>query len=487
MKRLPLFISIILLLPLLACEKIPEEPQKVSPQKETSAARSLPSPESEITPRRNKAKRSVLENGMVLVVLQQPSLPFVVVNMSFKAGSVYDSPQKAGIASLTADLLTEGTKTRTSQEISKAIDFVGGRLNSGASVDFASVNLTILKKDIEVGMNLLSDVILNPVFDPKEVKRQKAQVIASLMDEKDDPRMVAAKAINKMIYKNHPYRYPANGTLETIPNITREDMIAFHKKYYLPNNALFVAVGDITETEVRQLIDKYLGDWKKAPLTLPKIEQSEPVTEKAAQLLQKDLTQATILWGHQGIRRENPDYYALIVMNYILGGGGFASRMMTHVRDEQGLVYGIYSYFAAAGHSGSFKVSAQTKNENANRVIEAIIKEIEQMRIELVSEEELKSAKDYLTGSFPLKLDTNAKLAGFLVDIENFNLGYDYFDKYPQYINAVTREKVLEVAQKYLHPNRYCLVVVADQKKAAVKNDDKIKIIKTDTAKSSEE
>jgi zinc protease len=148
--------------------------------------------------------------------------------------------------------------------------------------------------------------------------------------------------------------------------------------------------------------------------------------------------------------------------------------MMTHVRDEQGLVYGIYSYFAAAGHSGSFKASAQTKNENANRVIEAIVKEIERMRTEPVTEEELKSAKDYLTGSFPLKLDTNAKVAGFLVDIENFHLGYDYFDKYPQYINAVTREKVLEVARKYLHPDRYCLLVVADQEKAAVRTEGKI-------------
>jgi zinc protease len=291
------------------------------------------------------------------------------------------------------------------------------------------------------------------------------------MDEKDDPQMVAAKAINKLIYKNHPYRYPANGTLETVPNITRKDMVAFHKKYYQPNNALFVAVGDITEAEVRQLIDKYLGKWEKAPLTLPEVEQPEPVTKKVVQLLQKDLTQATIYWGHQGIRRENPDYYVLTVMNYILGGGGFASRMMTHVRDEQGLVYGIYSYFAAADHSGSFKVAAQTKNDNANRVIEAINKEIERMRTELVSEEELKNAKDYLTGSFPLRLDTNAKVAGFLADIENFNLGYDYFDKYPQYINAVTREKVLEAARKYLHPDRYCLVVVADQEKAAVKTD----------------
>ncbi len=356
---------------------------------------------------------------------------------------------------------------------------MGGSLGSSASVDFASANLTVLKKDIEVGVELLSDIIINPVFDPEEVKRQKDQTIASLIDEKDDPRMVAAKAVNKLIYGDHPYRYPATGSLETVPNITRDDLIAYHRKYYLPNNALLVAVGDITESEAGELIDKYFGEWKKLPLSLPEVEAPKPVKEKVGQLIDKNLTQATIILGHVGVRRDNPDYYALKVMNYIMGGGGFASRLMTKVRDEQGLVYSIYSYFAAAGHAGSFKAVAQTKNENANRVIEAIVKEVNLVRSELVSEDELKSAKDYLTGNFPLKLDTNAKVAGFLVNIENFNLGYDYFDKYPEYINAVTRQKVQEVARKYLHPDRYCLLVVADQEKAAVITEGKLKLLKT--------
>jgi zinc protease len=468
MKRFRFFISFCVATSLFACGESGVENQKVSAKKETSTASPTSGRKSPAYPKKSKARRSVLENGMVLVVLRQPSLPFVVINMSFKAGSIYDPPQKAGTASLTADLLTEGTKKRSSQEISEAIDFVGGSLSSSAGVDFAGVNLTVLKKDVEVGMELLCDIILNPVFDPKEVKRQKAQVRASLIEEKDDPRMVAAKAINKLIYQNHPYRYPANGSLETIPDIARKDIAAFHSKYYLPNNAVFVAVGDITESEARRFIEKYMGKWKKAPLSLAEIKAPKPVEGRIAKLVDKELTQATILFGHLGIRRDNPDYYALKVMNYIMGGGGFASRMMTKVRDEQGLVYAIYSYFAAAGHSGSFKASAQTKNENANKVIDAVIKEIEKMRSEHVSEKELQDAKDYLTGSFPLKLDTNAKVAGFLVNIENFNLGYDYFDKYPEYINAVTREKVLEVAQKYLHTDSYRLVVVADQKKAAV-------------------
>ena len=445
-----------------------EESPKTSVGEENPATTSSGRGEPKTAATRDKVRRLVLENGMVLVVLRQPSLPFVVVRMSLKAGSIYDPPRKAGTASLTADLLTEGTKTRSSQQISEAIDFVGGSLGSGAGVDFAAINLTVLKKDIEMGMELMADIILNPVFDPSEVKRQKDQVLASLMDEKDNPRKVAVKAANKLIYAGHPYRYPANGDLETVPNINRDDLISFHKRYYIPNNTIFVAVGDIDQTEARQLIEKYLGKWKRGPLSLPEIKAPELGGETVVKLIKKELTQATIILGHLGIRRENPDFYAVKVMNYIMGGGGFASRLMTHIRDEQGLVYGIYSFFPAASHSGSFKVSAQTKNENANRVIEAVVKEIKQMGHEMVSEKELKSAKDYLTGSFPLTLDTNAKVAGLLVNIENYNLGYDYFDKYPQYINAVTRQKVLEVARKYLHPDRYCLVVVADQEKAAV-------------------
>lgn len=477
MKRF--LISLCVILSVVACEKVPEEPPAVTDNKKTTDS-PTPTVHPAPPPPKTKASRTVLDNGMVLVVLRQPSLPFVVVNMSFRAGCLYDPARKAGLASLTADLLTEGTISRSSQEISEAIDFVGGSLSSSASVDFAGANLTVLKKDIEVGMELLSDIVINPVFDPEEVKRQRGQVIASLIDEKDDPRMVGAKAINKLIYQDHPYRYPAKGALETIPNITRDDLIAYHSKYYIPNNALLVAVGDITESEARQLIDKYFKDWKKAPLDLPEIEAPKPVQERVGQLIDKELTQATIILGHVGVRRDNPDYYALKVMNYIMGGGGFASRLMTKVRDEQGLVYAIYSYFAAAGHAGSFKAVAQTKNENANRVIEAIVEEINLMRNEPVTEDELKSAQDYLTGNFPLKLDTNAKVAGFLVDIENFNLGYDYFDKYPEYINAVTRQRVQEVARKYLHPDRYCLLVVADQEKAAITTEGKIKLTNTD-------
>ena len=185
--------------------------------------------------------------------------------------------------------------------------------------------------------------------------------------------------------------------------------------------------------------------------------------------IEKDLTQANIIFGNIGISRDNPDYYAVSVMNYILGGGGFSSRMMQSIRDKMGLAYDVHSFFAAYRETGFFQAGLQTKNETANTAVDEMIKEIEKMKTEAVSDEELSEAKAYLTGSFPRRLDTNRKIADFLASIEFYNLGLEYDKKYPDYINSVTKQDVLRVAKKYLTPEDGVLVVVADQKKAQLK------------------
>ena len=185
--------------------------------------------------------------------------------------------------------------------------------------------------------------------------------------------------------------------------------------------------------------------------------------------IDKDLTQANIVLGHIGISRENPDYYAVSVMNYVLGGGGFSSRLMQSIRDTMGLAYDVHSFFAAYKESGTFKIGVQTKNESAQIAVDEIDKQLERIRKEHVSDEELSEAKAYLTGSFPRRLDTNRKIADFLASVAFYNLGDDYVKKYADYINAVTKEDVLRVARKYLDPEKYILVVVANQKKAVLK------------------
>jgi zinc protease len=218
------------------------------------------------------------------------------------------------------------------------------------------------------------------------------------------------------------------------------------------------------------LIEKYLSSWKRVALQPELMNSVSERREKRLVTIDRDLTQANIILGNLGISRNNPDYYAVLVMNYILGGGGFTSRLMRSVREDMGLAYDIHSFFASYKYGGIFEVGVQTKNESANTVIGEILKQIERIRKEKVTDEELSDAQAYLTGSFPRRLDTNRKIADFLVAVEFYGLGLDYAEKFPEYINSITKEDILRVAKKYLDPENYVLVVVADQKKAHVKD-----------------
>ena len=413
-------------------------------------------------------KRVVLKNGIVLLLQERHSIATVIFNIKIKAGSIYEPDELAGLANLTAELLTEGTKNRTAKQISEEIDFVGGSISAGANADYAEASLSILKKDINLGLELLSDVLINPALDEKELERLRSQTLAGILNQKDDPGAIASKAFSKILYLKHPYWRPVDGLEETLPKIKKDDIVNFYKKYYRPNNTIMAVVGDITQDEAVVLIEKHFGKWEKAKVSLPKIPSPPKLTNKNVELIDKDLTQATIHLGHIGISRKNPDFYTLIVMNYILGGGGFSSRLVEDIRDNQGLAYSVSSGFDARLYEGPFKVTMQTKNENANKAVNAILKHIEDIRANPVKDDELNDAKSYIVGSFPLRLDTNSKMAGLLSLIEFYDLGLNYFSEYPKKINAVTKEEVLKAAKKYLDPKNYLLVVVAKQKEAGI-------------------
>ena len=228
-------------------------------------------------------------------------------------------------------------------------------------------------------------------------------------------------------------------------------------------------VGDIGKGELKSLLDRYFINWRRSDnrelsLPVPAFEDKPKVLR-----IQKKLTQANIILGHLGIKRDNPDYYAVSVMNYILGGGGFASRLMDNIRDNKGLAYDVHSSFSANKYAGSFQAGLQTKNESANTAIAEVLKEMERIRTEPVSDRELSDAKSYLTGSFPLRIDSNRKIAAFLTSVEFYGLGLDYVDNYRKFIEAVTKDDIQRVAKKYLYTGSYVLVVVGDLEKAALK------------------
>jgi zinc protease len=413
--------------------------------------------------------RFVTPNGLTVLVIEEHSLPIIQIHALVKAGSAQDPLEKAGLANFVASLLDEGTASRTASQIADQIEFVGGALGTRTAEDFTTASARILKKDLELGFELLADILLHPAFAEPELERVRVQLIGQIQSEKDDPGRVAAKAFNQLVFEGHPYRWPVNGSEETIPRITRHDIQSFHAAEYLPNQTILTIVGDLTVDQARTLVSKHFGGWKRGTPPARTIKAPQPIEKPIVRLIEKDLTQATIMLGHVGISRKSPDYYAVTVMNYILGAGGFSSRLMNSIRDNQGLAYSVISMFEPNMMPGAFFVSLQTRNESANQALAVALQELKTMREGSVTDQELADAKAYLIGSFPLRLDTTAKLAEVLSLVELYGLGLDYFTQYPHFIERVTKEDVMRVAKQYLHPDRYALVVVGNLAKAKVK------------------
>ena len=406
---------------------------------------------------------------MTVLVLEQHFLPIVEIHALVKAGSAQDPSDKAGVANLVASLLDEGTTTRSSKHLAEQIDFVGGSLEAKAGEDFTTASARVLKKDLDLGFTLLADILVHPAFPRQEFERVRSQILGEMSSDNDDPGTVAMRAFNQLVFHNHPYRWPVNGTEETVAKIALADVQGFYAREYLPNQVILTVVGDVTVEQATALVQTHFGAWKKGTSPARTTKKPAPVEKKAVQLIEKDLTQWTIMLGHGGISRNNPDFYAITVMNHILGAGGFSSRLMDSIRDKQGLAYGISSHYDARAMPGSFWINLQTRTEATNQAITGILSEIKAIRESPVSDQELSEAKTFLIGSFPLRLDSTAKLAQVLAQVEFYGLGFEYFSQYPKWIERVTKEDVQRVARQYLDPNRYALVVVGNVGKAKVR------------------
>jgi zinc protease len=406
--------------------------------------------------------RSVLNNGMVLLTSEQRTLPMVSIEMLIHAGARYDAPKQDGLANLTAELITEGTRRRTALQISESLDFLGASLAARSGEDLASVSLTVLKKDLPAGLELLAEVLMNAVFPQEEIERQKQAVIASIRAKQEQPGEIAEMHFAAAVFPQTPYGRPVEGHEASVKAITQANLREFYERYYRPNRSIMAVVGDISHQEAIEALNQAFRSWKKGdPPPKPLLPSAAPNVGTIR--INKDLTQANIVLGQRGVGRENPDYYALQVMNYILGGGGFSSRAMDSVRNERGLAYSVYSYFSAEKGRGTFQFVMQTKNETALQAIDIAKEEIRRIRQEPVSETELNDAKDYLTGSFPLRFDTMGKVANFLAQVEYFELGLDYTEQYPDLIRKITIDDVKRVAQKYLEPEKMITIIVGNQ------------------------
>ncbi len=412
-------------------------------------------------------QRTVLPNRLVLIVCEEHSLPFVTFQLLIDSGSWKDPSGEEGLSHLTARGLLLGTSKRKVTAIHEELDFMGASLSSSSGRDYATLSLQVLKKDLHKGWDLFMEVLTQPTFPEEEIQREVEKTLAAIQSAEDQPDEVAEKEFQKTLFLNSPYGHPVEGTKESLPRMTREAINRFYRSYYHPNNAILTIVGDISADEVKKRLLPSLAKWPMAEI--PKISfQPSFAKEQKAVKIDRGITQANIIIGHAGVSRDNPDYYALTIMNYILGGGGFSSRLTEEIRNKRGLAYSVASFFDPGKYPGSFQIALQTKNSSAREAIALSLQGVERIRKELVSEKELEGAKKYLIGSFPMRLNTQAKLTNFLTQVEYYGLGLDYPEKYPSLIRSITREEVLRVAKKYLHPKNNILVIVANLKEAGM-------------------
>lgn len=405
------------------------------------------------------AHREILANGSVLLVAERPAIPIVVVRVGVPAGGVYDPADALGVANLTAALLTRGTARRTGPELDRAIEFVGGSLEAGAGSDGAAVTLSVLKKDLALGLDLLAEVLLQPAFAPDELSRRVADIQGSLRRSEQEPETVAARELSRLMFPGHPYGRPLYGTVESVGKITREQVNAFYQQHYRPDGANIVAVGDVTVAEIRRELLQRLAGWTAPPGpagAVAKAPVTAPVEERK---IVRDLSQTTVLLGRPTIRQDDPDYFPLSVATYVLGGGS-ASRLYTRVREERGLAYSVYSSVMPARYGASDLVSLQTRTDGVVEAVRLTREELTRLAREPMAPRELSLAKSYLIGSFPLRLDTSGKLARFLGAVEENGLGLDYPDRYKERIARVTAADVQRVAAKYLDPATFSEVQI---------------------------
>jgi zinc protease len=403
-----------------------------------------------------------LSNGLKVLLVENPAIPALAINATVLTGARHEPEEKAGLAIMASNLLDEGTKTRSSFDIAEAIEATGGHLETDASFERTVAAATVLKQDADLGLDLVADLLINPTFPEDYVAKEKSRTLAEIASAKDRPQVVAGWAFNELVYGSHPLHRPSQGYPDTIERITRDDLMGFHDHFFAPNNALLSIVGDFRISDILTLIEKRFGSWVSRPMSPPVIAKPVRQTERREKFIPMAAQQSNIYLGHLGIERTNPDFYALQVLDTILGGGaGFTARIPQRLRDELGLAYTTFaSITMTAGiDPGRFVAYIGTSPENTKLAVEGLLNEVRRIVSEPVSPEELQDAKDFLTGSFVFAFESSAQIARFLIQASVYDLGFDYGERYPGFIKDISAEDIARVAGLYLDTENYTLTV----------------------------
>ncbi len=410
-----------------------------------------------------KIQKGVLSNGLKLMLVEQSELPIVQMQFVFQIGATYDPANKSGTFNLMMRMMDAGTKKRTLLEISDEFTFLGSRFSSNTNYDGSFVSVTSLKKHLDKTLEITADILQNSIFPEAEFTRIKNESLTGLVQQKDRPEVIVGKVFSKILYgETHPYGNPADGTEESVKNISVEDVRTFFSNYIHPDNATLIVVGDVKMNELKSLLEKQLKAWKNGKNITGDIPSVKVEFTPGIYIVDKaKAPQSQIRVGSIGVRRNTPDYFALEVMNMILGGA-FNSRINWNLREQKGYTYGARSSFAYRKEAGPFSAGGGFKSSVTDSCVYEILAEIKKMRDTDVTVDELEFAKNSLVRGFPRTFETLGQIAGYLGSLVLYNLPDDYYNSYIKNIEKVTIKDVRAVSEKYLLPDKMAIVIVGD-------------------------
>lgn len=426
----------------------------------------MPKPLADPTLQLPQIQRRKLANGLEVLIVEQHELPVVSMDLVIKTGAAADPNGKAGLATLTADMLDEGTKKRSALDISNEVSAIGANLGVGARWDSSSATLTTLTRHLGRALDLYADVVLNPAFSDEELERLRARRLTSLRQRRDSADAIADLVYNAVLYgPNHPYGHSSIGDEKSNAALNVTELRRFYETYYRPNNAALIVVGDVRPDTLLPQLERAFGAWQSAPVPSVDLTTPAPRTQSTLYLVDKPgAAQSVLTIGQVGVPRANEDYFPLRVMNAILGGQ-FTSRLNMNLREDKGYSYGAFSSFDFRRGAGPFAAEAGVQTDVTRPAVIETLKELRGIRGEIpLTSQEIEFAKQYIIRAYPAGFETQGQIAGRLEDVVVYGLPDDYFNTVIQKLNAVTPDDVRRVAEKYLDPSKMAVLVVGDRK-----------------------
>jgi len=411
-----------------------------------------------------KPVEKTLENGLRVIVVEKKNVPLVEARILIETGAEADPPELAGLADMTASLLTKGTRTRSAEEIARGVEALGATLQSGGGWDASNISLNVMSTNLPKAMGYLADVVRNPAFANDEIERLRTQNLDALQVAMHDPGELAGFVATRVLFASAPYGHNLGGTPASLQRIKKTDIVSFHKRYYAPKNAILVFGGDVAPAKAFALAEQLFGSWTGSASTSPPATRQLPSAGRVVVIDMPEAGQAAVLVTRPGIKRVDPNYSVAQVTNSVLGAG-YSSRLNEEIRIKRGLSYGAGSVFDLRRDVGPFVASAQTKNESAAEVATLMVSEMAKMANEPVADVELGPRKANLIGNFGRSLETSEGLVGRLSFLALVGLPLDEINRYISGMQAVTPLQVQQFASSHLDASDSDVIIVGDAKK----------------------